>query len=149
MLGFKNFHERLLNLSISHTWRGHGSAIFLELGYLSPSTKLDGSAGEPTGEVSIMLPWSWRIEKPRSILGGSWSSDRKITSLLSVLRGHTVTEAALFGRLPELHLSLSNGFHVLSFMTAEGQPEWAIICTSLGATLCVKRGQIVLESLAT
>ncbi len=65
------------------------------------------------------------------------------------LKGSTVVAVALFGTLPEIEVSLSNGLRVVSFMTAEGQPEWAIICrTPLQKSLGVKHGRLHVEELA-
>lgn len=33
----------------------------------------------------------------------------------------------MFGRLPEIDLALTDGRHLLSFMTAEGEPAWSLI----------------------
>ena len=73
-----------------------------------------------------MIQWSWRIEDDHSIICGSWSDEDLWKKTFSQLLGNTVTQLSFFGRLPEIDLSLSNGLHVLSFMTADGQPEWTI-----------------------
>lgn len=96
-----------------------------------------------------MIEWSWRIERPKSILGGSWSSERKWAAMFEKLKGAKVVAVALFGTLPEIQVSLSNGLRVVSFMTAEGQPEWGIICREeLQKSLGVKRGRLHVEELA-
>jgi hypothetical protein len=46
---------------ISYLWRGYGSAIFIEMGDLTPTNR-DGSPGHPEGQVSLGVAWSWRIE---------------------------------------------------------------------------------------
>jgi hypothetical protein len=33
---------------------------------------------------------------------------------------------SFFGRLPKIDLALSNGLHVLSFVTVDEVPEWAL-----------------------
>jgi hypothetical protein len=60
--------------------------------------------------------------------------------------GATVVDSEIFGHIPEISVLLSNGLRIVSFMTAEGQPEWAIIAHSpeLG-NLCVRRGQLHIE----
>jgi len=96
-----------------------------------------------------MIEWSWRIEKHRSILCGSTSSERRWIRILNSLKGATVTDIQLFGRLSELEITFSNGLRLLSFSTWESQPEWAIICRNpLATTLCMKRGKLATESLA-
>ena len=69
------FHRiALVGMEVAHLWRGHGSAIFLEFGTLSPgSVRRDGSPGNPMGEITIGIEWSWRIENANSIVCGSWS----------------------------------------------------------------------------
>jgi hypothetical protein len=126
--GFAAFTAPLIGLPVSHVWRGHGSALFLEFGQLRPSTaeRRDGSQGNPEGEMTLMIEWSWRIEGRRSILCGSWSEERKWARAFALLRNAAVTNVALFGRLPEIELCLSNDARVLSFMTSEGDPQWAL-----------------------
>jgi hypothetical protein len=40
--------------------------------------------------------------------------------------GREVLNVSTFGRLPEVALSLAGELHVVSFMTAEGDPAWAL-----------------------
>ena len=126
---FAAFAAPLIGLPVSHIWRGHGSALFLEFGQLRPSShdRRDGSSGNPKGEMSLMIEWSWRIEGRRSILCGSWSDDKKWLRAFGLMRDAKVIDATLFGRLPEIALSLSSGVHLLSFMTAESSPGWALL----------------------
>lgn len=142
------FREALIGKQISHVWRGFGSALFLEFGELSDKGfRRDGSKRNPAGEISLMIEWSWRIEKPRSILGGSWSPDGKWPVMFKKLLGSTVIDISISTGLPELILTLSSGLKLKSFMTAEGQPAWAIITRSpnLG-TLQVKSGRLFVEA---
>jgi hypothetical protein len=125
-LAFKLFIAPLLGLPISHVWRGHGSALFLEFGALRQNRRRDGHLGEPTGEMSLMIEWSWRIEGRRRIICGSWSEERLWPRVFALLKKRTVTNVNLFGRLPELDVEISNGVHLLSFMTSEGNPSWTI-----------------------
>ena len=71
----EHFRAAACGLTIAHVWRGHGSALFIELGALTPTTRRDGSPGEPRGEISLMVEWSWRIEDGQSIAYGSWSDE--------------------------------------------------------------------------
>jgi len=131
---------------ISHVWRGYGSAIFIEFGALTPGPQRNGKPTQPSGELTLMIEWSWRVERPRSILGGSWSSERRWPHMLRRLLGSRVAAVEFFGHLPEISLSLSNGLRVVSFMTAESQPSWAVIARapSIGS-LCVRRGLLHVE----
>jgi hypothetical protein len=123
---FDAYRLGIVGKRISSVWRGHGSAIFLELGDLSPAARRDGSPGRAAGEYGVMMEWSWRIEDETSILCGSWSDEEKWDGFFSSLIGRSIEEFSLFGRLPELSIALSGGIYVSSFMTAEGQPAWTI-----------------------
>lgn len=143
------FKSALLGKRVTYTWQGSGSAIFLEFGALTERTRRDGSRANPNGELSLMLEWSWRVEKARSILGGSWSGTRRLPRILKRLKGAKVVDVDVFGTLPEISLSLSNGLRVASFMTAEGQPAWTLISkANPTGSLCVRRGRLYVEPLA-
>lgn len=146
MLIASPFIEVLKSKRVAHVWRGHGSAIFLEFGVLTERKRRDGTLGQPEGEITLMIEWSWRVERPRSILVGSWSSEHRWPSMFKRLIGCEVTQIDFLGTLPEISLSLSSGLRVVSFMTAEGQPSWALIARrpNLGS-LCVKRGKLYVE----
>jgi len=141
------FIEALIGKRVSHVWRGYGSAICLEFGELAPRKNRRGKEDNRIGEVCLMIEWSWRIENPRSILGGSWSSEGKWQGMFGKILGATVTNVEFFGRIPEFAILLSNGRRVASFSTVEGQPEWALLTRkpALGS-LCVKRGRVSVEA---
>lgn len=147
MIDTEPFTKSLIGKKVSHVWRGYGSAIFLEFGKLTPGTRRDGSVGNPNGELTLMIEWSWRIEKQKSILGGSWSSEKKIDNFLPKLQGATVDAVEFFGRLPEISVSLSNGLHVVSFNTSEGQPDWSLLTRRpFIGHLCVERGRLKIDN---
>ncbi|RUO42193.1 hypothetical protein CWE22_08615 [Pseudidiomarina aestuarii] len=140
------FRNALLGKPVSHVWVGYGSALFVEFGSLTTRVRRDGTDGNPVGEFTLMIEWSWRIEKPRSILGGSCSSERRWPKIISKLLGGIVQEVDTFGALPEIQISLSNGLRILSFMTDSGQPDWALLSERDGlGTLFVKSGRLCLE----
>jgi len=122
----EHFRAAAQGLPVSDVWRGHGSALFIELGRLAPTIRRDGSPGHSEGEIGLMVEWSWRIEEKRSILCGSWSDEELWTSNFSRLLGQRIVDVSTFGRLPEIMLSLSDGIHIASFMTAEGDPAWTL-----------------------
>lgn len=62
------FAAPLIDLPVAHSWRGYGSAIFLEFGALTAQTRMNGTPAHPQGEMGLMIQWSWRIEGRRSIL---------------------------------------------------------------------------------
>lgn len=123
---FTSFCAHLIGLPVSRLWQGYGSAIFLEFGKVQPRQRRDGSPGNPRGEYTLMIEWSWRIEGKRRIWCGSWSEGVRWPRAFSRIQGATVASISLYGRLPELELTLSNGLHLLSMMTAEGDPSWAL-----------------------
>lgn len=73
----EHFREAAKGMAVSHIWRGHGSALFIEFGELTSGTRKrgDGSPGPLEGQIGLMIEWSWRIEDERSIVCGSWSDD--------------------------------------------------------------------------
>jgi hypothetical protein len=138
----------LVGMPVSHTWRGAGSAIFLELGALTTVTRTSRKRGEYTstsGEVTLMLEWSWRVESPGAIQFGSWSENPRITRGVASLQGHTIIDVQLEGRLPELMLTMDRKRWLHTFMTAEGQPRWAIRLHD-DAWLAVRRGGIIRQA---
>lgn len=136
-----------LGLVLSHAWRGHGSALFLELGRLRHSVEERrdhprGSVPQPMGAYGVMIQWSWRVERARSIQFGSWSNERRLMAGIPALAGTRLEAAALVGRLPELQLALSDRRWLQSFMTSDGQPEWTFFLCD-GSWLTVERGRVV------
>ena len=117
--------------------------MFLEFGELSKTRKLNGKRGQPFGDLSLMVEWSWRVENKNAILGGSWSNERRWPRLFKRLVGSKVKSVELFGHLPEIAVNLSNGLRVVSFMTADGQPSWVVIAHKpSNGSLSVKGGML-------
>tara|TARA_Y100001933_G_C18699785_1_gene438568 strand:+ start:63 stop:533 length:471 start_codon:yes stop_codon:yes gene_type:complete len=146
---FEKYRSKLISLPLTALWRGYGSAIFLEFGDLSPRIGKDGFAGNPTGNFTVMIEWSWRIENETSIICGSWSDEGNWSSIFEKIIGQNVKDVSIHGRLPEISIRLTNGLYVVSFMTAEDQPSWAIIDNSVDRekpkNLAVRQGVIVEE----
>lgn len=112
---------------MSHVWEGYGTALFLEFGVLTPRPpRSDGSPSNPDGEMGLMLEGGWRLEGRRSILCGSATDAARWQRALGRLRGATVIGATLVGRLPEIDLELSTGWHVVSQTTTGGGPRWTL-----------------------
>ncbi|MGX5668089.1 hypothetical protein ACWKW9_19185 [Rhizobium daejeonense] len=123
---FEKYRSALVSRPLSAVWRGHGSAIFLEFGRLSPRVRRDGAAGKSRGELTVVIEWIWRIEGEDEILCGSWSEEQVWEEVLKSLVGRRIEDVSLFGRLPELSIALAGGLFVASSMTADGQPQWTI-----------------------
>lgn len=130
---FASFAATLAGQPISHVWRGYGSALFIEIGKLSPRRKRDGSTGNPEGEVSLGVEWSWRVEDSTAILCGSWSEEDRWEPSLSMLRDARIDRCELFGVLPEVALTTESGVRFLSFSTTDGQPQWHLVDRRGGA----------------
>jgi hypothetical protein len=134
----------LLGLRVSRPWKGYGSALFLEFGQLRPSyvgRKRRKPLG-PKGEATLMIDWTWRAERLRSIPFGSESSPRKITSGIAGFKGPRVEGIALLGRLPEIVVRLSGNAWVQSFGIAETQPQWVLFLQD-GSYFHVLNGYLV------
>jgi hypothetical protein len=94
-----------------------------------------------------MIQWSWRVEDANSILCGSWSEEPLWKPTFDLLRNKTVAELSVVGRLPEIVISLSESLYVLSFMTAEGDPQWTLFDRRYATlrTLSVLEGRMKLD----
>jgi len=145
---FDTFTSPLIGLPVSGVWQGYGSAIFLEFGDVQRRRRSDGSPGNPRGQWTLMIEWSWRIEGKRKIWCGSWSDGQRWPKTFSLLKGAKVVSISLFGHLPEIALGLSNGLSVVSMMTAEGDPAWALIARHDGksTSLCVRSGRLHMDA---
>lgn len=144
---FDVFTASLIELPVSRIWQGYGSAIFLEFGRLHSTRMRDGQPGSPRGEWSLMIEWSWRIEGKRRIWCGSWSDGERWPRAFARLQNASVASVALVGRLHEIDLGLTNGLHLVSMMTAEGDPAWALIKRADGdsRSIAVRAGRLYFE----
>src|SRR5690242_19547379 len=96
---FADLTASLLGLPVSSASRGHGSALFLELGVLratEASLRRASDAPPPPerGEVYVIIEWSWRVERARSIEVGSWSTDARIDAGIKRLAGPVLISLA-------------------------------------------------------
>ena len=151
MKAVPTFNTLAVSLSgqpISHVWNGDGSAIFLEIGELTPATRRrrDGSLCNPRGQVSLAVESSWRIEDNHTIVCGSWDEKELWPAAFDNLRQGRIKACRLFGMLPEIEVVTETGLRLLSFSTAGGQPEWYIIDRRGEKSLecCVKGGKLQL-----
>jgi len=96
-----------------------------------------------------MIEWSWRIEGKRRIWCGSWSDEERWKPIFNkYLLNAKVSSLFLFGRLPEIDLGISNGLHLVSFMTSEGDPEWGLTQRNNAETFSLRAmaGRLILSS---
>jgi hypothetical protein len=94
-----------------------------------------------------MIEWSWRIEDSTSILCGSWSNESLWQPNFDLIRDKLLLELSIVGRLPEIVVALSGNLYVSSFMTADGDPVWALKDRREATmrTLSVKQGRLELS----
>lgn len=94
-----------------------------------------------------MIESTWRIELGPSILCGSASDSDLWQPALDRFVGQEVQDLAIFGRLPEVLLSVSNDLHVASFCTDDGNPGWALFDrrTEALVTLGCHAGRLMLD----
>jgi hypothetical protein len=114
----------LVGLTVSLPWKGYGSAIFLELGRLTPPTSPRRHHGR--GEACIAVEWDWRFEAGSEILYGSSNSGPEIESGINSLRDATIDGIALSGQVPELTVGFSNGHCLRSMSMVAGHPRWSV-----------------------
>jgi hypothetical protein len=124
---FAKFTEPLIGLEASHVWMGYGSAIFVEFGELHIKVRLNGKIGHnPVGNMTLFACEGWRLEGKRRIWCGSWTDKERWPRFLKSMQGAKVASIALVGRLGEIDLCLSNGLHLVTFMTNQGDPDWSL-----------------------
>jgi hypothetical protein len=94
-----------------------------------------------------MIEWSWRIEGKRRIWCGSWSDGERWPRAFARLQNERVATATLLGRLPEIDIGLANGLHVVSMMTAEGDPAWALTkrADEASVSMAVRAGKLYFD----
>lgn len=123
---FGRLRLALIGMRVSHIWQGHGSAVFMEFGKLSPRQRRNGTDGNLWGEISVGLEFHWRLELGRAIVCGS-AGDREIWEAnFNLLHGAAVTDLALNGVVPELCLELSTGHRLITCSLYEDGPDWAL-----------------------
>jgi hypothetical protein len=138
---FTSLVTELIGMPLTRSWRGYGSAVFLELGQLRRRPHVTRSGHSLKGCATVMVEWSWRVEGPRSVKFGTFSSERKMDWGIASLKGTRVQSITLEGALPELRVALDDGRALQSFTTVEGQPEWTLFLKDR-SVLCVERGVV-------
>ncbi|KQZ44951.1 hypothetical protein [Duganella sp. Root1480D1] len=114
----------IFDLPVSLPWKGHGSAIFLELGKLAPLSR--SKQRRQNGEVTIYIGWEWRVEQGCRVLYGSSNSRPQIDDCLDGLLGATIKSIAIEGRVPELVIEFSNDQRLISAAMCTDISEWSV-----------------------
>ena len=137
----KKVNSSLKDMPITYAWRGHGSAIFLELGDLNKVQRKN----HPKGEFSVMLDCDWRIENKNLIQCGSFCEAEEIEEAIQSLVGDSIAHLETIGDLKELVLVLNSGRKVVSFTSVVGDPEWCLFLPNKMA-LGAKNGEVFSEN---
>lgn len=116
--------QSLVGLTVSLPRKGYGSAVFLELGQLTPV--VFNRHQYENGEACIEIGWDWRVEEGASVLYGSSNSRPEIASGISSLQGTRIQSIDVIGDVPELAVRFSNGQCVRSMAMLTGEPMWSI-----------------------
>ena len=137
---FHKLVHPMLGLTVSRAWKGFGSAIFLELGKLSPPEEGENNS---MGEFTIQPGFDWRVEANGMILFGSQNSTPEIESRIVSFHGASVQKISVEGAVPEMVIEFSTGYTLHSMTLFTGQPEWGIRLESQDY-IFVKNGQYFL-----
>ncbi len=133
--------QPLVGLTVALPWKGYGSAIFLELGQLSPLQSRQQTSNE--GEACISVTWDWRVESGSSVLYGSSNSRPRIGHGIRSLMNAKIHGLSLVGEVPELAVHFSNGHCLRSMAMISGDPMWSIKLPS-GEWLCARAGALLI-----
>jgi hypothetical protein len=120
----KEAEEKIAQLEgmfICHTWKGYGTAVFLELVKSLKDSEIsipkEASKTNLVGKADIFM-WYWRVEQDMKIICGSSDSMPEIEEGICCLNGLKIESIKVIGIIPELVIILENGFRVLSFNSA-------------------------------
>ena len=114
----------LVHMPISLPWKGHGSAIFLELGNLAALER--PRQRHKNGDATIYIGWDWRVEAGSRVLYGSSNSKPEIENGIDALVGITIERLTIQGPVPELLIEFSNGARLMSAAMCTNTSEWNI-----------------------
>ena len=121
---FEDLVRPLIELPVSLPWKGYGSAVFFELGDLSPLKSKRAHHNESAACISVA--WDWRIEAGSAVLFGSSNRRPRIAAGIRALQGETIDSIRVAGQVPELVVCFSNGYCLKSMVMVTGDPKWSI-----------------------
>ena len=119
-INFSDAVKPLVHKPVGRVWKGYGSAIFLEIGQLTPET-FRGSESLH-GDFCISIEWDWRVELGSNILFGSSNSRPEIVEQLHKLENSSIQSIQMVGHIPELLISLSTGYRIHTMSMVDGEP---------------------------
>jgi len=139
---FRDCVRPLQGLEVSLAWKGYGSAIFLELGRLSPPQQ---PRRHEQGQACLRVEWDWRVENASSILFGSSDTGPEIADGIRGLQGSRIDDIAAVGAVPEIVALLSNEQRLRSMAMTTGDPQWGIRLPS-GSWISAKSGVLWMDA---
>jgi hypothetical protein len=128
----QSYLNRSAGLRVADAWRGHYSAIFLELGRLHKHPAKTTHASRGKGDVSLMLDCKWRLETPRTIALGSLDRYSAIERGIAKLIGTTICKVSVLGRIPEIVVEFEEQRWLQSFSDSKSS-TWAILYRNQGS----------------
>ncbi len=117
----KSYLDDIKGLPVSLAWKGHGSAIFLELGELEKKRQI-----HENGEVSIYVSWDWRFELGKNVLFGSSNSSPEINKKIKEIKGKVIDNVKITGAIAELEVAFTDSTILRSMIMVDYDPEWSI-----------------------
>ena len=128
------YFDKLSGMPVTHSWRGYGSAIFLEFGPLTaavdrdgkPRVRRNGSPYNPLGEMEAMIESGWRVVRGGELVADSRSESLQIQRTLDELIGLTVVSAHATDGPIEIEITLSDGSSLTTFADDEPTSDWTI-----------------------
>lgn len=140
---FPELVEPLIDLPISRPWKGYGSAIFFELGKLTPQLTSYGKRRKAyfKGQAGISIYWDWRVGNGTRVIFGSSDSGPEIADGMKELQNLTISNITLDKELLEITVRFSNGNFLKSMTMTKGYPQWSIRLSD-EKYLGVKNGQL-------
>ena len=116
------FIQAVVGKKVTHIWRGYGTAIFIEVGVLTK----DDSENNPSGEFTIAIEGTWRLEEKDKVIYGADNDDVTLTKSIKCLEDLEVTNIKFFGRLKEIEIEFDNSIYLSSFAMNSGELEWSV-----------------------
>ncbi|MBI2418773.1 MAG: DUF3027 domain-containing protein [Ignavibacteriales bacterium] len=121
---FNDLVKPLIGKPVSLAWKGHGTALFLEIGMLRALK--DRNQNIPDGEVCISPDFEWRIEFEKRVLCGSSNWIPFIEEKLKMLEGLEILGISVDPVTLELEIKLTNDLIVRAIKLTKGDPDWTI-----------------------
>lgn len=111
----------------SHVWFGDYSALYLELGKLTPGRpRPNGSLGNSIGDVTVYAGFGWTIERNMEPIVTSQTRPIQYKALIERLRGASITSIGLRSNGKELEIVFSTSDRLITERSDSSDPEWSV-----------------------